>query len=128
MIVSVLSCAGGQQRPIGKAVRVWRLFFSVVCVLAAAGTAVADDDELERRHQDAERASRAAISGEFLPLARIVTKLRARFPGEIVETELESEDGHPYYEFHVLQPDGRVIEIKVDARSGRYLAGATDDD
>jgi len=111
----------------GEAVLAWRFLFAVLSVLAAADMAVADDD-LKRRHSDAERASRAAVSGEFVPLARIVTKLRARYPGEIVETELESEDGHPYYEFHVLQPDGRVIEIKVDARSGRYLAGATDDD
>jgi uncharacterized membrane protein YkoI len=111
----------------GVAVPAWRILFAVFCALAIARTAVADD-ELERRHQDAERASRAAGSGEFVPLARIVAKLRARYPGEIVETELESEDGRPYYEFHVLRPDGRVIEIKVDARSGRYLTGATDDD
>ena len=105
----------------------WRLLFAVVWIVAAAGRAMADE-ELERRHQDAERASRAAAAGEFVPLATIVTKVRARYPGEIVETELETDEGRAYYEFHVLQADGRVIEIKVDARSGRYLTAKTDDD
>jgi uncharacterized membrane protein YkoI len=111
----------------GEAARMWRLLFAAVWIVAAAGKAMADED-LERRHEDAERASRAAVAGEFVPLASIVTKLRARYPGEIVETELETQDGRAYYEFHVLQADGRVIEIKVDARSGRYLTGKTDDD
>ena len=111
----------------GYAVRVLRLLLATAWVLGGAGAAVADD-EFDRRHEDAERASRAATAGEFVPLAKIVTTLRARYPGEIVGTELEAEGGRPYYEFHILRPDGRVIEIKVDARSGRYLTGKTDDD
>ena len=103
------------------------MLFVVGWIVAAAGVAVADDD-LEQRHHEAERARRAAIAGEFVPLAKIVTDLRARQLGEIVGTELETDEGRAYYEFHVLQPNGRVIEIKVDARSGRYLTGDADDD
>jgi len=129
MIVSVLSCVRGQQSSMGKAVRWSNLLVVVVgWTIAAAGMAWADDD-LEQRHHEAERARRAAITGEFVPLAKIMTDLRARQLGEIVETELEADDeDRAYYEFHVLQPDGRVIEIKVDARSGRYLTGEADDD
>jgi uncharacterized membrane protein YkoI len=104
---------------------------SIVCAVALAvavtGWAYADDEH-ERRHDDAERASRGAQSGEFMPLARIVAAVRAQYQGKIVETEFESEDGPPYYEFHILQPDGHLIEIKVDARSGRYLKMQSDDD
>ena len=102
-----------------------------VCLAAAltvtaAGFAAADDDE--GRHEGAARASRAAANGEFVPLAKIVAAIRERYPGRIVETEFESAAGRPYYEFHILAQDGRLIEIKVDARDGRYIAGQTDDD
>jgi uncharacterized membrane protein YkoI len=100
---------------------------AIVVAIATAGIAFGDDDH-EGRHESAERASRGARTGEFVPLARIVAAVRERYAGEIVETEFEAEDGRPYYEFHILQQDGRLIEIKVDARSGRYLDGRNDDD
>jgi uncharacterized membrane protein YkoI len=96
-------------------------------MVAAVGWACADEEH-EGRREDAERASRGAESGEFMPLARIVAAVRERYPGEIVETEFETEGGRPWYEFHILQPDGHLIEIKVDARSGRYLKLHSDDD
>lgn len=100
---------------------------AVALVVAVTGWAHADKDH-EDRHEDAERASRGAESGEFVPLAGIVAAVRARYQGEIVETEFESRHGTPYYEFHILHPDGHLIEIKVDARSGRYLDMQDDDD
>jgi uncharacterized membrane protein YkoI len=100
---------------------------AVAVAVASAGFALADDDD-DGRHEGAERASRGAASGEFIPLARIVTAVREQYPGKIVETEFESEDGRPYYEFYILGQEGRLIEIKVDARTGRYLDGETDDD
>lgn len=103
----------------------------ILCAAAlAAGMAgAALADEHEGRHEEAERASRAAKSGEFLPLAKIVAAVRQRYEGEIVETELESDDDElPYYEFHILRPDGHLIEVKVDARSGRYLEMRSGDD
>jgi uncharacterized membrane protein YkoI len=97
---------------------------AIAVAVAVSGFALADDD----RHEEAERASRGAASGEFLPLAEIVAGVRERHPGEIVETEFESHDGRAYYEFHILRQDGRLIEIKVDARSGSYLDAGSDDD
>jgi uncharacterized membrane protein YkoI len=97
---------------------------------AASGFALADDvdDDGELRHQGAERASRGAETGEFVPLASIVAAVRGKYAGEIVETEFETSGGPPYYEFHILAVDGRVTEVRVDARSGRFLAKAADDD
>lgn len=100
---------------------------AVALVFAVTGWACAGEEH-EGRHKDAERASRGAHSGELMPLARIVAAVRERYQGEIVETEFESEDGRSYYEFHILQPNGHLIEIKVDARDGRYLKMQSDDD
>jgi uncharacterized membrane protein YkoI len=101
---------------------------AVALVVGAAGWAGAGDEH-EGRHEEAERASRGVATGEFVPLAKIIAALRERYEGEIVETELESEGSdQPYYEFHLLRPDGHLIEIRVDARSGRYIQMQSDDD
>ena len=108
------------------------IFYAVALAVAVTGLAHADkehaDKDHESRHEDAERASRGAETGEFVPLAQIVAAVRALHQGEIVETEFESRHGMPYYEFHILKSDGHVIEIKVDARTGRYLTMQDDDD
>ncbi len=103
------------------------VFYAVALAVAVIGWACAEDRD-EVRHEDAEQASRGVQSGELEPLARIVAAVRERYQGEIVETEFEAEDGPPYYEFHILQPNGHVIQIKVDARSGRYLKMQSNDD
>jgi uncharacterized membrane protein YkoI len=126
MLVSVLSSACRQQVRMGLENKVRIVLYAVALAVSVTGWAYADKD-YESRHEDAERASRGAESGEFVPLARIVTAIRGRYQGEVVEIELESLHGRPYYEFHILQPDGHLIEIKVDARSGRYLTMQDDD-
>jgi uncharacterized membrane protein YkoI len=125
--VSGLSFARCHSELMGVASCMRNVVCAIVMAIAAPGLAFSDDDH-EDRHESAERASRGAQTGEFVPLARIVDAVRDRYAGEIVETEFEAEDGRAYYEFHILRPDGRLIEIKVDARSGRYLDGRTDDD
>jgi uncharacterized membrane protein YkoI len=115
-------------RVVAWAVRIW---VAAALAAAAAGFAHAGgdgDDDGDHRHETAERASRSAESGEFVPLASIVAAVRARFPGEIVATEFETRDGRPAYEFHLLSEDGRVTEVRVDARTGRILGGEGDDD
>jgi uncharacterized membrane protein YkoI len=109
--------------------------FAVALTTALGGFAHADGDgdhggngDSEGRHEAAERASRGARSGELVPLASIMANVRTRYAGEIVETEFESKAGRPYYEFHLLDQTGRVTEVRVDARSGRFLDGEADDD
>ncbi len=103
---------------------------AAACLMAMAvlmtGAAFADDEHVERR-QGAEQASRGAAIGELVPLATIVASVLERYPGRIVETEFETEGGQPHYEFHVMRADGRVIEIKVDARDGSYLGREAED-
>lgn len=111
----------------GAATRVGSICCGIALVLATAAFCLAEDEHQDR-HRSAERARRGAESGEFVPLAEIVATVRERYPGEIVETELESESGRPYYEFHILLEGGRLIEVRVDARNGRYMALKTDDD
>ncbi len=52
-----------------------------------------------------------------------------RVPGQIVEEELEREDGRLIYSFHVETSDGRgAKEVNVDANDGRIVSVETEDD
>jgi uncharacterized membrane protein YkoI len=87
-------------------------------IAASACMAHADDD--------ADRARASAQSGRILPLTRIQAIVQQRYPGELLEVELDDGDS-PSYEIRVLQKSGRILEIEVDARSGRVLDVDEDD-
>mgnify|MGYP000909762227 CR=1 FL=1 len=75
--------------------------------------------EERRAKQEAQRAALAALQrGEILPLARIMQIATARVPGDIIEIEYKAG---PKYEVKILTPDGRIKEIKLDARTGEVI-------
>ncbi len=79
---------------------------------------------------DAGAARAAMLRGEILPLDRILAILRRNFPGEIIEIELELDDGALVYEFDILGPDGRLFEVEIAAATGEIIEieeGDTDD-
>jgi uncharacterized membrane protein YkoI len=74
-------------------------------------------------HGDDHARARAWVeSGQALPLAEILARLPVDLAGQLLEAELEEEDGRPVYELEWLTPGGRVLELEVDARDGRVLA------
>ncbi|MCV0369773.1 PepSY domain-containing protein [Filomicrobium sp.] len=89
-------------------------------LLTGVGTAVADDIGHEE-------ARRLVESGRILPLAEIVDKVSVEVPGDILETELEYDDGIIVYDFKILRPDGRVQEVEVHASTGDILKIEDDD-
>ena len=59
-----------------------------------------------------------------LPLVRILAIAQRRVPGEVIKVDLDEDDDDadpPTYELEILTPDGRVMEIKLDARTGEIL-------
>ena len=70
---------------------------------------------------DFELAQGAVERGEILPLARILGLLKDEHPGTVVEIELEYEDDIRVYEVELITPPGRLIEVDVDAATGRVL-------
>lgn len=43
------------------------------------------------------------------------------YPGEVVEVEMELEDGAPRYDFEIEGPDGRTAEVECDAMTGKIV-------
>jgi len=95
------------------------LFLPVVVLGALALPAGADTDAATVR--------RLRESGEILPLEKILERARKERPGEVLETELERKGARHVYEVEILDAQGRVWELKFDARSGELLRQKQDD-
>ena len=85
---------------------------SLAALSAVAGLAAEPDHELARR---------ARAAGEIVSLATVLTAVESTFSGDVVEVELEREDGAWIYEIELLTPAGSVIELTYDARTGALL-------
>lgn len=77
--------------------------------------------------KDHDEARRMQESGAILPLQTILEKLRQRYPGKVLEVELEEESGQVIYEIEILGENGIVHEVIVDARTGEMLRIKQDD-
>jgi uncharacterized membrane protein YkoI len=77
---------------------------------------------------DFERAQEAVERGEILPLAEILGVVQEAHPGRVIEVELEFADGLRIYEVELITPEGRLIEVDVNAATGEILAFEDEDD
>lgn len=84
---------------------------------------------------DADAVLQAVQRAEILPLDKVLQVLRKEREGEIVEIELDLDDGRVIYDFDVLSSGGRLYAVAVDAVTGRILEvefegedGSHDDD
>ena len=97
-----------------SSIQAWAALLTV-CLWAAAGAASA------RQHQDHEAARAALARGEILPLTRILTVVAQRAPGDILEVELDRDNMRFIYEITVLSPAGKVVEVRLDAKTAAVI-------
>lgn len=71
--------------------------------------------------RDQERARQAVQAGQVMPLPAVLDKLATTHPGQVLEVELEREDGAWYYEIRLLQADGQLLKLELDARTAEVL-------
>lgn len=93
------------------------LFLLALCALMTLPTTYAYADS----KKDHDKARQALESGEILPLRGILEKLEPLYPGQILEVELEQNHTNWIYEFKILQDNGKMIKLKVDARDASVL-------
>lgn len=65
--------------------------------------------------QDADRARMLKQRGDILPLEQVIESAMAVKPGQILETELDEDDGRYVYELEILDERGQVWELELDA-------------
>ncbi len=70
---------------------------------------------------DQERAMQALQSGQILPLRDVLDRLERTRPGKPLEVELEEEGGTWIYEIKLLQDDGRLLKLKLNAKTADLI-------
>jgi uncharacterized membrane protein YkoI len=66
-------------------------------------------------------ARKLSASGKILPLEIIYEKAQAIKSGKILETELEVKGRQYIYEVELLDSNGLVWEIELDAKTGKLI-------
>lgn len=78
--------------------------------------------------QDHRIARDLLATGKIFPLEVILERLQPAFPGaKILELELEQEGGRVLYEVELLDSQGQVWEVDLDATSGELLERERED-
>ena len=95
--------------------------FVLMALAVAAATAGTAAQAAERGHGDHDLARQALERGQVLPLRTVLEKVEREYQGQVLKVEFEHDDGRFIYEIRLLQQDGRMAKLKVDAVDGKLL-------
>ncbi|MGP3699514.1 PepSY domain-containing protein [Rhodobacter sp. NSM] len=100
------------------------ILLSLLLLPSAAGS----QDAVPIPLPDFEAARRGVEQGEMLPLGSLMPRIEQEF-GRVLEVELEEADeGGMVYEFEILRPDGRLVEVDVDVVTGLVVEVEDEED
>ncbi len=96
-----------------------RRILMTMALLAAAFFAALPETLNARDRDDLQRdeVRRAVESGEIRSLADILTAVRRKLPGEVAGVEVEKKAGRWLYEFRVVDGQGRMFDVYVNAQN-----------
>ncbi len=102
---------------------------ALIMGLAVVGTGFAKSEDNEV-HDGTIRIEKQ-VEADFPSLAKLtpaqaVQKALAAVHGKVLKTELENENGFLVYGVEVVTADRAIMEVKVDAGSGKVLAMSRD--
>lgn len=83
-------------------------------LLGSAAALYADDS-------DHDRARRALEQGQVLALHRVLHQVESQFQGQVLKIEFEDDDGQFIYKIRLLQADGKLLKLKINALNGEVL-------
>jgi len=72
-------------------------------------------------HHDHEQARKALEAGEIIPLRQVLDRVEKSHPGQVLEVELDKEDGRWVYEIKLLGAGDVMTRLELDARDGSVL-------
>ena len=61
------------------------------------------------------------MQGKVQPLRTVLEKVERDYQGQAVKVDFDEDDGRYIYEIRLLQNDGRMAKLKVDAMDGKVL-------
>ena len=97
-------------------------FSGLLAILVfATGPALADEDI------DQNKAQALREQGVILPLEDILRAVQKSKHGRVMEVELEKKHGRYIYEIEIVDVNGKVWEMKIDASDGSLISREQDD-
>lgn len=81
-----------------------------------------------RAEESATVARQLLKEGKIMPLQEILTKAAMIKPGQVIETDLQKENERYVYELEILDKDGQVWELELDAQTGEFVDLENEDD
>jgi uncharacterized membrane protein YkoI len=93
-------------------------FRAVLFCLALAAT-IAPLKAAEADSDDHDSVRSAVERGEIRSLAEILDMVRGKLPGKVAGVEIEREGGRWRYEFRVVDGNGHLFDVLVDARTAK---------
>lgn len=100
-----------------------RLRFTILFRLGPAGVTLMLGASAALASADADRAREGVAAGRYLALEQIIEDATSRYPGRVVEVELDDDE----YEIEILLDDGAKVELEYDAGTGELLEVDIDD-
>ena len=85
----------------------------LMLMLMLMGSATGDQ-HWEALHSEVRR-------GDVVPLETILDWLDAHYIGDVLEVEIDRDDGLVEYEIKLLGPQGQVVEFEFDGHSGQLM-------
>jgi len=70
---------------------------------------------------DADEAMELKQSGQIMSLETLIAQVQKNYPGQIIEIKLDEKDDRYVYEIEVVDNEGVVIELTIDAATGEVL-------
>lgn len=91
------------------------LYTGLLALILVITPALSSADSHQQLHGEVRR-------GELVPLEQIFDWLEAHYLGDILDVELERDDGEVLYEIRMVGPQGQIVEFEFDALSGQLMA------
>ncbi|MET0105382.1 MAG: PepSY domain-containing protein [Sedimenticola sp.] len=92
------------------------LISTLIAIIALSNVVLGDDD-----YYDHMQVRRLVEEGKIKSLQEILLKVGDGERVNILEVEMEREDGRYIYEIEMLDKDGRVWEMEIDAVTGETV-------
>ena len=77
--------------------------------------------QAQHSNNDHNQSRQALLSGEVMPLRDILAKLEQQQLGQVLEVELEQHKKRWFYEIKLLNDDGAIIKLLVDAKTADII-------
>jgi len=75
----------------------------------------------DNSQQSSDQVLNLVKQGELQSLESLMSRYEDRLKGQLLDVEVEKENGIFIYELELKREDGIIYEIKIDAQTGEWL-------